>query len=222
MHGAAIPKLSQVTDETIIQACIGAADIVDAADILGVGRKTIHHELSRRRLPGFADLRGKHGVPTNLGGGVVKWTDAQVEQLRKLHQQGLSATLIGEQIGMTKNAVCGKANRIGLVLGTPLKKAPVTKPRSPRPPSTLKGKPRPPRKVVAVVPAANTLSKKSNSPVALPSVARAKAAAQVSAATRAADREMIDRAIAEGRITNLPSGHAYGTQENTWAQVAQS
>lgn len=49
----------------------------------------------------------------------INWTSDAITLLRKLHGEGLSAALIGEQIGTTKNAVCGKAHRLGLVLGTP-------------------------------------------------------------------------------------------------------
>ncbi|MFC3231113.1 GcrA family cell cycle regulator [Marinibaculum pumilum] len=44
----------------------------------------------------------------------MAWTPDTVEQLKVLWSQGLSITQIGKQLGMTRNAVVGKAHRIGL------------------------------------------------------------------------------------------------------------
>ena len=47
---------------------------------------------------------------------IVPWTEDRVEQLRKLRAEGLSASQIAAHMGegMTRNAVIGKCNRIGL------------------------------------------------------------------------------------------------------------
>lgn len=43
------------------------------------------------------------------------WTDERVEQLKKLWQDGLSASQIAKQLGgVTRNAVIGKVHRLGL------------------------------------------------------------------------------------------------------------
>ena len=43
------------------------------------------------------------------------WTDERVELLRKLWQDGLSASQIAKQLGgVTRNAVIGKVHRLGL------------------------------------------------------------------------------------------------------------
>ncbi len=42
------------------------------------------------------------------------WTDARVEQLRTLHAEGLAFSLIGDQLGISRNACIGKAARLGL------------------------------------------------------------------------------------------------------------
>lgn len=42
------------------------------------------------------------------------WSDDQIATLKKLHFDGLSYTLIGQEIGVTRSAVIGKANRLGL------------------------------------------------------------------------------------------------------------
>ncbi|HEY9235306.1 MAG TPA: GcrA family cell cycle regulator, partial [Phenylobacterium sp.] len=43
------------------------------------------------------------------------WTDERVESLKKLWQDGLSASQIAKQLGgVTRNAVIGKVHRLGL------------------------------------------------------------------------------------------------------------
>lgn len=54
---------------------------------------------------------------------LVTWTDERIEQLRKLWDQGLSASAIGKQLGVSKNAVVGKAHRLKL----PARPSPIRK-----------------------------------------------------------------------------------------------
>ena len=42
------------------------------------------------------------------------WTDEQVEELKKLWDQGLTTGEIGKALGVSKNAVVGKAHRLKL------------------------------------------------------------------------------------------------------------
>src|ERR1700761_7591782 len=67
------------------------------------------------------------------------WTDERVELLKKLWQDGLSASQIAKQLGgVTRNAVIGKVHRLGLSgRATPSKPARKVF-KAPRPP------PRPP------------------------------------------------------------------------------
>ncbi len=51
------------------------------------------------------------------------WTEEKVELLRKLWAEGLSATMVGNQLGCTRNAVIGKIGRLGL--SVPINKVPV-------------------------------------------------------------------------------------------------
>jgi len=45
----------------------------------------------------------------------MEWTDERVAELRSLWEQGLSASKIADQLGdITRNAVIGKAHRLGL------------------------------------------------------------------------------------------------------------
>lgn len=54
------------------------------------------------------------------------WTDALVEQLTALWQQGLSTAAIGRKLGVSKNAVVGKVKRLLLTpRPSPLKSPPV-------------------------------------------------------------------------------------------------
>src|SRR3954467_15102818 len=54
--------------------------------------------------------RGPQCGEANMG-----WTDERVELLKKLWQDGLSASQIAKQLGgVTRNAVIGKVHRLGL------------------------------------------------------------------------------------------------------------
>ena len=44
----------------------------------------------------------------------MPWNESNVERLRELWDQGLPTAQIGKLLGFTKNAVVGKAHRIGL------------------------------------------------------------------------------------------------------------
>lgn len=44
----------------------------------------------------------------------MSWTEEKIEQLAKLWNEGLTTGEIGRIIGMSKNAVVGKAHRLGL------------------------------------------------------------------------------------------------------------
>lgn len=67
----------------------------------------------------------------NLGNAEEKWTMAQKEQLSFLWAEGLSITKIGLELGLSRNSVVGKANRMGLPRrGSPIKQAPKGQPVS--------------------------------------------------------------------------------------------
>ena len=61
------------------------------------------------------------------------WTQDRVEQLGQLWAQGLSTAEIGRRLGLTKNAVVGKAHRLSLnPRPSPLKAPPRQSARQPR------------------------------------------------------------------------------------------
>ena len=56
-----------------------------------------------------------------------EWTPDRISTLIALWNEGLSTSLIGERIGVTKNAVVGKVHRLKLTKrGSPIKQKPKT------------------------------------------------------------------------------------------------
>jgi GcrA cell cycle regulator len=65
-----------------------------------------------------------------------QWSDWKVGRLRELIGAGLSAAEVGRELGVSKNSVIGKAERIGLKLmrhHPPRPKPPKTRPAPPKP-----------------------------------------------------------------------------------------
>ena len=66
------------------------------------------------------------------------WTEERLAQLRKLWDDGLSISQIGDALGVSRNAIAGKAHRMGL----PKRPSPISKtateakkPAKPKPPA---------------------------------------------------------------------------------------
>ena len=60
----------------------------------------------------------------------MSWNDERVETLKKLWQEGLSASQIASRIGgVTRNAVIGKVHRLGLSGRAPTSRTATTRPR---------------------------------------------------------------------------------------------
>ena len=51
------------------------------------------------------------------------WTDERLDELKKLWAEGLSISQIGEVLGVSRNAIAGKAHRMGL----PKRPSPISK-----------------------------------------------------------------------------------------------
>ena len=62
------------------------------------------------------------------------WNIAKLDELKRLHAEGLSYRLIGERLNVSKNAVCGKVHRLGLPKrGSPIKYKRPAPPKSSKP-----------------------------------------------------------------------------------------
>ena len=58
------------------------------------------------------------------------WTDERLEKLKELWTQGLSISQIGEALGVSRNAIAGKAHRMGLPKRpSPISRSKVEKPK---------------------------------------------------------------------------------------------
>jgi GcrA cell cycle regulator len=80
------------------------------------------------------------------------WTDERVELLKKLWQDGLSASQIAKQLGgVTRNAVIGKVHRLGLSGRATPSKPQRTAFKVPRPPRPVSAQPSAPRRIAEAV-----------------------------------------------------------------------
>jgi GcrA cell cycle regulator len=76
------------------------------------------------------------------------WTDERVELLKKLWQDGLSASQIAKQLGgVTRNAVIGKVHRLGLSGRAAPSKPARTTFKAPRPARPISATPSAPRRL---------------------------------------------------------------------------
>ncbi len=82
----------------------------------------------------------------------MEWTDAIIAELRRLWAEGLSTAEIGRRLGVSKNAIVGKAHRLGLdPRPSPIRRGEVAKPTVPAPRRAL-GPTLPPLTVPAPAP----------------------------------------------------------------------
>jgi GcrA cell cycle regulator len=80
------------------------------------------------------------------------WTDERVEMLKKLWQDGLSASQIAKQLGgVTRNAVIGKVHRLGLSGRAAPSKPARTVFKAPRPARPVAAAPSAPRRIAEPV-----------------------------------------------------------------------
>jgi GcrA cell cycle regulator len=80
------------------------------------------------------------------------WTDERVELLKKLWQDGLSASQIAKQLGgVTRNAVIGKVHRLGLSGRAAPSKPARTVFKAPRPARPVAAAPSAPRRIAEPV-----------------------------------------------------------------------
>ncbi len=105
----------------------------------------------------------------------MSWNDDRIATLKKMWQQGKSASEIAEKLGgITRNAVIGKAHRLGLSGRpspvTPASKTPAAKKAAPAPANKKQAVPPPPKMVPPAAPAPKKsyLAPKAATPAAVP------------------------------------------------------
>jgi GcrA cell cycle regulator len=82
----------------------------------------------------------KFTTETKRNNNGMVWDEERDTILRRLASEGLSGTKIGAEMGISKGAVIGRANRIGVKVGKPRSRAgvPNSTPRPRRPKSSLR------------------------------------------------------------------------------------
>lgn len=123
------PFFKKEIDERVYELFRAGLSDQEIADELGVTKRAIEH---RRGRLGLLRIR----YPSNPEG----WHEARVSKLRELWSEGLSASEIGEKLGVSRCAVLGKAHRLKLPAraGGPKPKDPSQK--KPRRPSAKRAK----------------------------------------------------------------------------------
>ena len=96
----------------------------------------------------------------------MSWTDERIESLRTMWEKGLTASQIADELGgVSRNAVIGKAHRLGLKSRpSPVKAAEKAKPAvkaAPATPKPASPPPAPPRRMVPAKPSPEMASKTS-------------------------------------------------------------
>lgn len=80
----------------------------------------------------------------------MAWTDERIEQLKTMWERGMTASQIAEELGgVSRNAVIGKAHRLGLQSRPSPVKAVEAAPKAPRAPAKDAGDPKPSESPVA-------------------------------------------------------------------------
>ena len=102
----------------------------------------------------------------------MDWSAEAIDRLRALWAEGHSTAEIGRRMGISKNAVVGKAHRLNL----PARPSPIRRDAAPRPSMPRVAAPRPapmPRPALPVVAAPRPVIAAPPKPVAPPAVVRA-------------------------------------------------
>ena len=86
-----------------------------------------------------------HRKAINMSGNCTSWSSERIELLKRCFHAGLSCSQIAREIGVTRNAVIGKMNRLGLsrpkdVIGRQLERRRAARPARPRTPRTWRPK----------------------------------------------------------------------------------
>jgi GcrA cell cycle regulator len=147
----------------------------------------------------------------------MAWTDERIAQLKQYWEEGRSASQIAELLGegLSRNAVIGKAHRLGLASRpSPLKTGEAkAEPRAPKAePKASAPKPAPPRPAPQPAPAPAPFVVQAETPArpALPPVAQPDAGEAPAVAARSAPRPKGGRVTLldlNDRICKWPIGH---------------
>lgn len=141
-----------------------------------------------------------------------KWSPEILARLHELVAAGNSAAIIADELGFSRHAIIGKCNRLGITTRDPAYN-PTRRPARQREHrrANYAGSP----KDYGAAYRDEDLSIHRhfggpNRPYIVPSRRKQEAARAHAKASAAEDRAMIDAAIAEGRVTKCPPGHAFG------------
>jgi len=66
------------------------------------------------RPPAEGAQHSSHRKAINMSANCATWSSDRIEQLKRCFHAGLSCSQIAHEIGVTRNAVIGKMNRLGL------------------------------------------------------------------------------------------------------------
>jgi GcrA cell cycle regulator len=116
------------------------------------------------------------------------WDNATLKKLKSLTGKGLSTAEIGKRLGMSKNAIVGKLNRLGWnpkAAGAPAPKTAVKK-TAKAPVKKVAAKPAPKAKPTAKAPVKKEVAK----PVAKPVAAKAKPAPKAAPAPKSSPKNL--------------------------------
>src|SRR6266540_2947643 len=77
-----------------------------------------------------------HRKAINMSGNCTSWSSERIELLKRCFHAGLSCSQIAREIGITRNAVIGKMNRLGLshAIATPPEQGHAAGPAGAKPP----------------------------------------------------------------------------------------
>jgi hypothetical protein len=85
------------------------------AALMDLSANAVAAKAKRLQLAGvLPERRRVRRVPMSSRAPRRVWTASASDELRELWNQGYSAQAIGKHLGVSKNAVIGKANRLGL------------------------------------------------------------------------------------------------------------
>ena len=87
----------------------------------------------------------QHRKAINMSANCATWNSERIELLKRCFHAGLSCSQIAREIGVTRNAVIGKMNRLGLsrpkdVIGRELERRRAARPARPKAPRTWRSK----------------------------------------------------------------------------------